>query len=155
MQKKQAPTTTAIGAFRRYAEAFQTLDPSAIALHFYEPALMLTPDEVVALPNGAAVEQMYKRVMADLPARGYARTEFSGLAERRLSQDVSIVTGVGVWRKASGEELQRFGLTYTLRRAGPRWRIVVGAIHEPDENIGRARHARTDQGQDADRHGRG
>src|SRR5215510_15069380 len=99
---------TAIEAFRRYTEAFQTLDPRAIAPYFHEPALMLTPDEVVALPSGAAVEQMYKRVMADLPARGYAWTEFSGLAERRLSQDVSIVTGVGIWKRASGEDLQSF-----------------------------------------------
>ena len=69
--------------------------------------------------------------MAELPAQGYARTEFSPLVERCLGDDLAVVSGVGVWKKASGEDLLRFGMTYTLRRAADTWRIVVAAHPRP------------------------
>ena len=129
MEKQQ--TSAAVAAFVRYTQAFQSLDPRAVAQHFNEPAITITPDGVVALPTAAAVEQVYQRLMADLPAKGYARTELSPLVERRLGEDLAVVSGVGVWKNASGEELMRFGMTFTLRRAGGPWRIVVAAIHDP------------------------
>jgi ketosteroid isomerase-like protein len=122
----------AIEAFRRYTDAFQTLSPHAVVPYFNEPAIMITPQGVMALPTGSAVEQAYEHVMAALPAQGYARTEFSTLVEHRLSDDLAIVSGMGTWKKASGEDLQRFAMTYTLRRAARVWRIVVACIHDPD-----------------------
>ncbi len=125
-------TGEAVEAFRRYTQAFQTLDPRAVVRHFDEPALLITPQGVIALPTGAAVEEAFRHVMSELPAQGYARTEFSPLVERRLGDDLAVVNGVGVWKKASGEDLRRFGMTYTLRRAADTWRIVVAAIHDPE-----------------------
>jgi ketosteroid isomerase-like protein len=125
-------TQEAIEAFRRYTQAFQSLDPRAVVPHFHEPALMISPRGVAALPTGAAVEQVYARVMAELPAQGYARTEFSSLVGRRLSNDTAVVSGSGVWKKASGESFNSFGITYTLRRVGEAWRIIVAIIHDPD-----------------------
>jgi hypothetical protein len=122
----------ALEAFRRYTESFQSLDPRATASRFHEPALMITPQGVTALPNAAAVEAVYGRVMAELPARGYSRTEFSSLTERRLAEDLATVSGTGVWKTASGDDLQHFGMTYTLRRSAGTWRIVVATIHAPD-----------------------
>jgi ketosteroid isomerase-like protein len=130
-------TGGAMAAFRSYAQAFQALDARAVAHHFHEPALFITPKDVVALPNVAAVEQTYARLMADLPSQGYARTEFSALAEHRLGDDLALVTGGGVWKNASDEDLMPFGMTYTLRRTGETWRIIVGAIHAPDGGPGR------------------
>jgi ketosteroid isomerase-like protein len=128
------PTETrdAIEAFRSYVRAFGALDPARIAAHFSEPALMIAHGEVSALPTRAAVEQTYKRVLAYLPARGYDRTELSSLAELPLSADVSLVTGAGVWKTAAGEDLMRFGMTYTLRRERDGWRIVVAIIHDAE-----------------------
>jgi ketosteroid isomerase-like protein len=121
----------AAATFRRYAQAFQALDPQAVAKCFNEPAVLISPDNVTALPTAAAVKQAYAQVMADLPAKGYARTEFSPLAERQLSADVVTLSGTGRWQTATGEELSRFGLTYTLRRTNEGWRIVVAIIHDP------------------------
>ena len=129
MQKES--NSGAVDTFRRYTEAFQTLDPRAAAQFFNEPAIMITPQGVVPLPTGAAVEQAYQRVMADLPAKGYVRTEFSPFSERRLADDVAVVSGRGAWKNAAGEDFMRFGMTYTLRRTGQTWRIVVAAIHDP------------------------
>jgi ketosteroid isomerase-like protein len=118
--------------FQRYARAFQSLDPKAVAGHFNEPALLITPQGVVALSSAADVERAYARIMADLPALGYAGTEFSTVHERRLGDDLALVTGGGTWKKASGEKFMPFGMTYTFRRSGGTWRIVVAAIHDRD-----------------------
>jgi ketosteroid isomerase-like protein len=124
-------TGSALEAFRGYAAAFQKLDAKAVAEHFHEPALMITPIGIFSTPNGAAVEEVYRGVLRDISARGYARTEFSTLVERRLAEGLAIVSGNGVQTKASGEVLQAFGVTYTLKHAASGWRIVVAAIHDP------------------------
>jgi ketosteroid isomerase-like protein len=126
----------ALEAFRRYTQAFGALDPHAVATHFHEPAFFITPREVLALPTRAAVEQAYARVMADMPP-DYDRTEFSPLTEHRLSDDLAMVSGGGVWKNAANDDLMPFGMTYTLRRTGQTWRIVVAAIHAPDGGPGR------------------
>ena len=124
-------TSGALEAFRRYTQAFQALDARAVAQHFHEPAFFITPKEVLALPTVEAVEQTYARVMADMPP-DYARTEFSPLSEHRLSDDLAMVSGGGVWKNTADEDLMAFGMTYTLRRSGQTWRIVVAAVHAPD-----------------------
>jgi ketosteroid isomerase-like protein len=129
-------TGGALEAFRRYTEAFQALDARAVAQHFHEPAFFITPRDVLALPTLEAVEQAYARVMADMPP-DYARTEFSPLSEHRLSDDLAMVSGGGVWKNAANEDLMPFGMTYTLRRSGDTWRIVVATIHASDGGPGR------------------
>jgi len=69
----------ALDTFRSYAQAFQSLDANAAARHFHEPARLITPYQVAALRTVADVEQAYARIMADLPAQGYAGTEFFSL----------------------------------------------------------------------------
>jgi len=119
-----------MATFRRYAQAFQALDARAVAHHFNEPAFSITPRGVVPLPSGAAVEHHYRGLMAELPAMGYARTEFSQLREERLNDDLAVVTGTGVWKKASGEDLIQFGVMYTMRRVQESWRIVIAVVYE-------------------------
>jgi hypothetical protein len=69
-------TSEAVAAFRRYTEAFQTLDPSRMPAHFNERAIMLTPEGVIGLPNAAAVKEAYGHVMAELPKRVMQRRSF-------------------------------------------------------------------------------
>jgi len=124
--------TGAAQAFQRYAEAFKTLDPRSVVRHVHEPALMVSPQGVKVLDSAAAVEEAYRPVMAGLQARGYARTEFSPPIERRLGEDLSILTCTGTWRSTLGQDLGRFGMTFTMRRTAGAWRIVVLAYHPPD-----------------------
>ena len=37
----------------------------------------------------------------------------------------------------ANDDLMPFGMTYTMRRSGQTWRIVVAAIHAPDGGPGR------------------
>ena len=132
----QQSASELLEAFQRYTEAFQALDARAVARHFHEPALFITPREVRALPTAAAVEQAYARVMADLPP-DYARTEFGPLSVHRLADDLAMVSGSGAWKTADNKDLMPFGMTYTLRLIDQAWRIVVVAIHAPDGGPGR------------------
>jgi ketosteroid isomerase-like protein len=125
----------ALEAFRQYTQAFQRLDARAAAQHFHEPAILIAPQDVWPLPTVAAVEQAYTRVMADMPP-GYARTEFSPLSAHRLSDELVMVNTSAIWKNTANEDLRSFGMTFTLRRSGERWRIVVAAIHAPDGGPG-------------------
>src|SRR5262245_27668155 len=40
-----------LDAFTRYTQAFQALDARAVAQHFHQPALFITPNAIVALPT--------------------------------------------------------------------------------------------------------
>jgi ketosteroid isomerase-like protein len=121
----------ALAAFKLYTQAFGALDARAVARHFHEPALLITPKDVIPLPTAATVEQTYARIMGDMP-RDYTRTEFRGLAERRLGDDLALVTGNGSWKNASNDDIMPFGMTYTLKRTAETWRIVAAVIHAPD-----------------------
>src|SRR5258708_34559887 len=91
-------TGEAVAAFKRYAEVFEGLNPHAVVPYYNEPSLLISPQGVVSLPTGADVERFFARVMSDLRGQGYARSEFPRLAELPLSDDLSLVTGVAVWR---------------------------------------------------------
>jgi ketosteroid isomerase-like protein len=119
----------ALDSFRSYAQAFQALDAESVSRHFHEPALLITPSEVAAARTNADVERAYARIMSGLPAQGYAGTEFSALRATRLSDDLAVVTGTGVWKRTGGETFAPFGVTYTLRRVGTAWRIIVAAVY--------------------------
>lgn len=129
--KESEQSSGALAAFKLYTQAFGALDARAVARHFYEPALLITPKEVIPLPTATTVEQTYARIMGEMP-RDYTRTEFRGLSERRLGDDLALVTGNGSWKNASNDDIMPFGMTYTLRRTAETWRIVVAAIHASD-----------------------
>jgi hypothetical protein len=57
---------------------------------------------------------------------------FSQVDERRLGDDLSMLTGSGTWVDTSGKGFMPFGMTYVLRRTDQRWRIVTAIIHSPD-----------------------
>ena len=122
--------SSAVGAFRRYTQAFQALDARDVAQHFHEPAMLVTPKEVHALLTATDVERTYARIIADLPP-DYARTDFSTVTELRLGDDLVSVSGRGAWKDAANRDLMPFGMTYLLRRTAGTWRIIVAAIHAP------------------------
>jgi ketosteroid isomerase-like protein len=133
---QQEDTSDVVETFQQYTQAFQALDARAVARYFHEPAFFITPKDVRALPTTAAVEQAYAQVMADMPP-DYARTEFGPLSVHRLGDDLAMVSGSGVWKTTANTDLMPFGMTYTLRRTGQSWRIIVAAIHAPDGGPGR------------------
>jgi ketosteroid isomerase-like protein len=117
--------------FRRYAEAFGTLRPEAVVPYYHEPCLFVSPQIVAALRTSADVVAFFTRVMADVKGGGYASSAFPRLEALPLGGGLTMVRGVGVWTRADGTELRRFGLTYTWRNSDTGWRIVAAVVHEP------------------------
>ncbi len=115
--------------FRRYVRAFETLHPEAVVPYYHEPCLFVSPQGVVALQTSSDVLALFTRVMAGLQGEGYASSVFPELEAQPLGDTVTMVRGIGVWKRADGTELRRFGLTYTLRKGDMDWRIVAAVVH--------------------------
>lgn len=122
----------ALEAFHDYAADFGRLDARAVATHFHQPAMLVGPPGVSIFASHADVEAFYGKVMGDLRTRGYVRTDFGELREQRLDDGLAVVSGPGVWRAADGRALgDRFAMSYTFRRTGEGWRVLVAVIHRP------------------------
>ena len=133
--RANASTDPAIEAVLRYARQFETLDPKAVSACYHQPCMVISPQGVVALATHTDVAGFFERLMKDLQARGYKTTEFEGLKATSLSSIVSVVTGVLIWRTSAGDELERAGVTYTVRRRDSSWEIVVTVIHDPVRDL--------------------
>ena len=115
-----------------YYSAFSKLDPQAILPYYHEPSLLMGPQGVVAVPTHAAMVATFTPAMEGLRARGYGRSELSGLRIKLLSATTALAGGIAVRYKADGQELERVGVTYLLHKADSRWRIAVTVIHDTD-----------------------
>jgi ketosteroid isomerase-like protein len=124
--------TEIVDTFTNYSIAFETLDPRAVLPYYYEPCMLISPQGVAVMTTREQVVEFFTKVMTDLRERAYVRSVMVDLEAKQLSDTLAIVSGVGVWYKSDGNELQRFGLTYTLRRGDAGWKIVVGAVHDVD-----------------------
>ncbi|MGB8433589.1 MAG: nuclear transport factor 2 family protein [Burkholderiales bacterium] len=121
-----------VQAFRNYVQAFQTLDLHTTLTYFHLPCMFISPQGVHVLLTAADVETLLTQVMQGLKARGYARSELLDLHVNQMGSNTALVTVSRVRYAADGQELERFGETYTLRRIEDGWKIVVAMIHDPD-----------------------
>jgi hypothetical protein len=84
------------------------------------------------MATAADVEALFTQVMAGLKARSYARSELTGLHVKQMSENSALVSVSRVRYKTDGQELERLGETYALRKIDDGWKIVVAMIHDPD-----------------------
>ena len=113
-----------------YYAAFSTLNIQAILPYFHQPALLIGPPGVIALPTPAAVLPIFNPVMQNLRARGYGRSELSLLKVKLLSAKSALATGRAVRYKSDGQELERVGLTYMLHKTDDAWKFAVMVLHD-------------------------
>ena len=95
-----------------YYIAFSTLDVQAILPYFHQPAFLIGPAGVFAVPSSAALTSIFAPAMEDLRARGYGRSNLS-----TTSQPAECHRGIGDRRRA----------TVQTRRTGVR----AGGRHLP------------------------
>ena len=121
---------TAVGQMLgEYYRAFSTLNVQAILPYLDEPALLVGPLGVITLPMPSAIEPIFGPVMEGLRTRGYARSELGSQEIRILSAQSAFATGIAVRFKSDGEELERAGISYLLRKTNDAWKIVVMVLH--------------------------
>jgi ketosteroid isomerase-like protein len=118
--------------FTNYIQTFRTLDPHATLPYFHVPCMFSPPQGVLILATAADVEALLIQVMEGLKARSYVRSELMDLHVKQMSGNSALVSVSGVRYKTDGQELERFGGTYTLRRTEGGWKIAVAMIHDPD-----------------------
>ena len=119
-------------AFERYVDTFQSLDPKATLRHLYVPSLILDARGPQVLSSEGEAEAFLTTVMRDLAERGYARSEIAESHVHVLSETTALVSVSRVRRSVTDRELERLGETYTLRRTGDDWKIVVAVVHDAD-----------------------
>jgi ketosteroid isomerase-like protein len=124
--------------FTNYIQTFQTIDPHATLPYFHVPCMFIPPQGVRVLATAADVEALLTQVMEGLKARSYARSELTDLHVHQMSENTALVSVSRVRYKSDGQELERLGETYTLRRTDDGWKIAVAMIHDPDTVLRRA-----------------
>jgi len=125
-----AATATITRAFERYVDTFRSLDPKATLRHLNVPSLVLDARGPHVLSTEADAEAFLCRVMRDLEVRGYARSEIVESHVHALSETLAVVSVSRIRYADTGREMERLGETYTLRKTGDDWKIVVALVHD-------------------------
>jgi len=113
-----------------YYAAFSTLNIQVILPYFHQPALLIGPPGVIALPTPAAVLPIFTPVMQNLRTRGYGRSELDQRKVKLLSAKSALATGIAVRYKSDGQELERVGVTYMLHKTDDTWKFAVMVLHD-------------------------
>lgn len=107
-----------------YYTAFSTLNVNAILPYFHEPALLVGPQGVFAVPTSAVLTAIFAPAMEDLRSREYGRSEYELQQISSLSATATFASGIAVRYKLNGQELERVGISYLLHSAP---RMIIGA----------------------------
>lgn len=119
-----------LDTFIQYAKTFESLNPLSVLSFYHYPAILISPDKVVTVKNWLEGTVIFTAVMADLKLRGYAYSETESLSVDQLSDRLATVKGIVIRFKENRQELERFGLAYTMRQEKEGWKIVVGALYQ-------------------------
>lgn len=112
-----------------YYRAFSILSVQAILPYLNQPALLVGPPGAIPLPTPSAIEPIFGPVMEGLRGRGYVRSQLASLEIRILGADSAFATGIAIRFRSDGEELERAGISYLLRKADGAWKVVVILLH--------------------------
>lgn len=123
-----------LDTFRQYAQTFENLNPSTVLPFYHYPAMLVSPDKAVAIKNWIEGLVTFTIVMLDLKWRGYDHSKTESLCVNQLSDNLATVSGTVIRYQDAREndetELERFGLTYTLRLVEGEWKIIVGMLYD-------------------------
>ena len=123
---------SAILMIHDYYMAFSTLQVEAIFPYYHEPSLILSPEGVFCAPKRTALSNAFQPAMEGLRDLGFLKTEFVLRQVRSLGSATIWVTGLAVRTHQNGQELNRAGVTYTLRKTDDEWKIAVLVTHDAD-----------------------
>ncbi|MBB4372625.1 hypothetical protein GGD63_005435 [Bradyrhizobium sp. cir1] len=102
---------------------YDTRDPAAASAFFGEPALIVSPNQVVALSTRADVEAFFDKLVASRKGSGYSHSKLGDHRVKLLNSTTALYSTVAIRMKADGTEMQRSGFTYLLHKGDAGWRI--------------------------------
>ncbi len=87
------PDPLILKAFQDYAQAFETLKPSAVIPFYQYPAILISEQKPVKITNSMIGWAAFKIAMLGLKRRGYHHSKTESLKVRQLRENLAIVTG--------------------------------------------------------------
>lgn len=121
--------------FATYRAAYAARDVGAIREHYGVPLLSVTPDDLVWMETGEAVEKVMAAYLDTLPD-DFDRGEIDELVYHLLTDDAVVASSAWTRYTADGEVFEELGTTYLLHRGDDGWRIVALVLHDPGAVIG-------------------
>jgi ketosteroid isomerase-like protein len=124
--------------FKDYSEAFSARNVSKIVSYYHYPAVLIDRDKE-PVTFGKFIGPLkafigFTKVLGELKKRGFAFSKLDGEPHvQMLNANLATVRGNATRYITNGEELERFGYTYTFRKVSQEWKIVVGIIHDLDK----------------------
>ena len=122
-------TSNVIETITEYNKAFANLKPSILGPFYHYPSILITPETSVSINNWLKLWIVFTKIVLDLKKQNYGRSETSPLQVKFLADNLASVSAVVTRYTKDNQALNTFGFTYTLRKVGPQWKIIVGIIH--------------------------
>lgn len=123
-------TSTPEDVLNAYVKAFESLVPENVVKFYGLPCVFVSPMGVVPVTSAAEATQIVTGLVAQARSQNYARTEIPTLAVQKLGQSLAILMGQFIRFDEAGNEISRFGFSYTMKRRDDSWEIVVALGHE-------------------------
>ncbi len=118
-----------------YYDAFIKNDMRrALALHD-ESVLFVAISGIIATVTHDEGAKWFAKAHDVLPAN-YSHSKFTNIRIKQLSEALAIVSGIDVKYDNSGNDLQRSGSTYVLRKTSTGWKIAAILMHDPVNALG-------------------
>lgn len=118
-------------ALNEYYRAFSNMDVERAVSYYDAPVTFITVGSIVTAATRPEGEARLTALYKDLRPRGFARSELTGLSIKQLSAGLAVASGVAVRYKLDGNELNRIGVTYVLRKTTQGWKLAVLVSHDP------------------------
>ena len=116
---------------RQYGAAVGTFDSPKVLPYYEEPLILVSQARTVVLPARADIEGFLNPFWRRLQERGWTgRSDSREVHVRQLSGGLALTSVLVVRYKADGEELERAGFSYLLRKSGDTWKIAVLVGHD-------------------------
>jgi hypothetical protein len=124
-----------VGVVNKYYEAFIKNDVlHALELHD-EPLLLIAATGITATVTHDEGAKWFAKAHDVLPT-DYSYSKFTNVQIKELSGALAIASGIDVKYSSSGNELQRSGSTYVLRKTSTGWRVAAILEHDPINALG-------------------
>jgi hypothetical protein len=115
---------------------YDTRDSAAASAFFGEPALIVLPNQVIALSARADVEAFFDKLAASRKDSGYSHSKLGDHRVKLLNSTTALYSTIAIRMKADGTEMQRSGFTYLLHKGNAGWRIHEIIATDVDKLIG-------------------
>ena len=121
--------------YARYLHTFHTGEAQAMVPFYCAPCLFIADQGVTLLSSEAEIEKLFAQIIQDLKGRNYGRSEVTNMQIKELTDRIALLSGLAVRYTKTGEELERLGATYTLRKTDDHWQIVSVVAHSPETMV--------------------